>query len=385
MRRIAGLLPAALLAAGCSFLIDTDLETGHPCDADRRCLDGFVCGDEGVCIPDTENPSTDPCGGACGEFERCDRETRTCRDICDGAICGTGEVCLRTAGGCTPIVGGVGQICQTDDDCDGLVAGCSPGGAGDARVHCACMVPATMAFETQPQGVCLGIPADGDDCAACGDALCLRTVFSSAGPAGVPGERAVCVPEGFADCRDGADCIDSDAPTVCTYLGWPNDPAARGYPEGLFSACLTPAWDADKTLGDGCDPEDPLACDTGLCVSVGQGNHGCTAPCDDDLACHGAVDRCLEAPVQFGRRGGDDARPLLWDVARICGHGPSLGDVCEPLQAELSSCATDAPLCEESPLVAGERCTRPCRKDADCGDDPGFTCPVGSDVCLQTG
>ncbi len=374
---------SALLVVSCSLLIDTNLEEGYPCqDEPPYCLSGYRCKD-GLCVSEPDDPSWDPCEGACGELERCDRETATCVPICHGVICPTGDVCLDTAGGCTQMIGGLGQLCDDDLDCEDVLQGCSPDPHQPGEVRCACVVPATMARHGAPRGICLGLPVnDPTDCSACGDAKCLMVELSSASSTGESGLRAVCAPKGFGPCGGDADCHLSEGHTVCTYFGWPSDPEPHGWPEGLFSACATPSWDFAAELADPCDPFEPLACDTGLCVPITQGRHACTVPCDGDAGCYGRLDACLETRVILGR----DETPILWDVAGVCGQGPTLGDVCELGDPALSPCGTDAPVCI-SDTAGEEYCTRECRKHADCGDDGAYSCTdfAGERFCMRAG
>lgn len=51
-------------ALGCSFIVDFDPE-GKPCDSNGACLEGYVCNESNVCIP--EPPPSD--GGTDGGLD----------------------------------------------------------------------------------------------------------------------------------------------------------------------------------------------------------------------------------------------------------------------------------------------------------------------------
>ncbi len=367
------------LILSCSLILDTSLTEGYPCESDGRCLEGYRC-EDWICVRDAEDPSTNPCEEECEEHERCDYLTGECVPICQGVTCPTGELCLESAGGCTPVLNGPGELCELDEDCVGILPGCS-----DGTLSCACVVPATMVRPGDTQGICLGFPEDTTSCDPCSEpAECYSAVVSSAGDQGLPEEMTICGPVGFKICGGDEDC-NPTAPepgtTVCTFFGWPEDPKIDGWPIGFFAACATPMRDSVRAPGDIC--EDNGDCDSGLCVPIKQERKACTTPCDGrDQGCRGRFTSCLDSRVSYGT-----GELLLWEIAPVCGQGPTLGIGCEPgVAGDQNPCGTDAPHCQVTG-ADGESaiCTRVCRKDSDCGDDGALYCaPQGPDFgfCL---
>ncbi|RMG16553.1 MAG: hypothetical protein D6729_10555 [Deltaproteobacteria bacterium] len=350
-------------------MLDLDPTEGHPCavDGGPACLPGYACID-GICQRAGDGVKT--CPAECPAGQKCDLRVGKCADLCAASVCETGQGC-HAGEACAPIGSGVGRSCSVDSDCAGAIPGCSTDPAAPAAVHCVCAVPLSGAT-----GLCLGIPAVAQDCAACGETACIPVPFSGAGPG------VVCAPGGFRGCEGPVDCADPETDLECTLFAWPADPGWRqpGEPEGgvqalgYFSACASKGEAAEKAVGEGCDPA-LLTCRTGLCLLDGTGAGLCTRACGADGACAGVSEgRCVAAPVASVLDGRQ-----TFDVARVCGAGPTLGAACD---ADPGVCGNDAPLCAPHPDLGSKYCTRACVDDGDCDAARGFRCRPGVWQCF---
>ena len=362
---------AALLAlgVGCSLLLDLDPTEGHPCAAGGgpACLPGYACV-EGICVRAGDAPKE--CSGGCPAGQKCDLREGTCTDVCEASVCETGWGC-EAGQTCAEIGTGLGRACKVDADCAGAISGCSVDPLNPGSVRCVCAVPLSGVT-----GLCLGIPAVAEDCAACGEARCLKARYSGAGPG------AQTTPGGFRTCEGPVDCADPDSDLECTLFAWPADPGWRQPGEadpgvralGYFAACASRQEAQTDPVGGACDPA-VATCPTGLCVQGGDGSGVCSRACAADGACAGvAGGRCVEAPIAGVPQG-----KRTFDVARVCGGAPTLGAPCDE---DPGVCGADAPRCEFHPAAGTKVCTRPCAEDGDCDPARGFLCRPGQWLCF---
>lgn len=363
MRRVAAVLLFALALAGCSLLLDLDPLQGHPCDDAGACLPGYEC-KKGVCVSLGGDGGGD--GGGCPSGQTRDPDAGTCAFDCGSLVCPTGDAC-DAMNGCVPVQSGLGQPCSTDADCAGLLAACG------STADCLCLLSAAGGGS----GVCVGLPLAANDCGACSGAACVDATFSSGGTNGAPSAHKLCVPPGFATCSTQADCAPATQDVVCTYAALASDTAdpTTGLALGTLGVCSAPTGAASLARGDPCNPTQPDACPTGLCLPMGNGQTRCTTPCRTDSDCGNNVAACVRGPVDVPRADGTS----VYDVAAVCGVGFTLGTACDTtLPAEQWSCATDAPACVNDPLVSQATCSRPCKDDGDCE-------PASRNTCVKTG
>ena len=367
---LAGVTVAAA-SLSCSLLLNTSELEGHPCTDTGRCLLGYQCVN-GTCVKG--GVQVKRCDPACSSSQKCDLRSGTCTDVCAASVCPTGQACTKGSD-CAEVTSGLGAPCTADADCAGAIPGCSTDPSNPGRVSCVCLTPSTGG-----KGVCLGLPTKADDCAACGDAQCLKGRFSTAGTVDV------CAPEGFRTCGSPVDCADPDHAADCVLFAWGADPGAylpgqqpRATRQlGFLAACATPAKNAPLPPGAACDPGNPGACETGLCLPAAGGAFVCTQACNGDPACAGVADgRCVDAPLTLGAGAAN-----LFDVAAVCGSAPTLGAPCDDGSGGPDRCGTDAPTCAPATSGGAPICTRSCLDNADCGSGQGFSCQPATNACF---
>lgn len=354
---------------GCSFTLDFDPKEGHPCDSSKRCLSGYECV-ASVC--QEADTGLVPCDPGCAGAQKCDTRVGVCTDWCGASVCPTGQGCDEDSTACEDLQSGLGARCVSDADCAGAVPGCSTDPASPAEVLCICFTTINGGG-----GVCLGLPAQADDCEACGDARCLTARFSNTGAS------ILCAPGGFRACASDVECSDSDqaAGSHCSLLAWVDDPGNRGpgdpdpgFPAlGFLSACISPS--AGVEVGATCDSTDLDPCVTGLCLPSTGDTEVCTHACSTDRGCLGGRS-CAEATLDITLGGG-----RVFDAVNVCVGALTLGAPCDAAAGGTAVCGTDAPLCLPDPVDSAPRCTRACLDDFDCAEGQGFSCRPATNSC----
>ena len=362
------------LLGGCSLLLDLDPVAGHPCDDAGACLEGYVCR-QGLCVrPNGLDGGSD--GGSDSDGGDGGSDGGGGGDVtCFGRLCASGEVCVEGVGCSEAQPGVLGAVCTADADCATALATCS-----DGTAKCLCLRPSVIpsAASASPPGLCVALPSEPGDCAACEDAECVDVDFTSGGPNGEPMRRKLCLAKGRISCLRAADCRGGDVDLECVYYGWAEDPAYGTLIEpqlGFVGLCVTPV--GIRSEGEACGAGED--CRSGLCQPRVGGDWVCSA------ACRTAAD-CLEACVG-GNVGllGDAATYYVYDVAPVCGGSLSLGAPCTPYDpmdpySLAPECGADAPYCTLNPSTQSTVCAVACFDDFDCALPT--VCDQSTALCL---
>jgi hypothetical protein len=230
-RWLSVVLAAAVMAAGCSFIVNSQFMEPQPCDTGLMCSSGFVCvlnadGDGGLCLDggvggdDGGLPDASTCTARetqCGDGRDndCDNTTDCADSDCTGVSCDdrdpctTGEVCF---GGSCPR--GTAITCNTPPSpCQQTVGTCE---AGTGRCLYGSLPDGTVCGSGQASrccsGTCINTTLNGSHCGGCGLACSMAQVcqpIESSG-CGNPTEPANtsgrCTCTGNSPCPAGQTC-----------------------------------------------------------------------------------------------------------------------------------------------------------------------------------
>lgn len=329
MRALVMLSAALLLGSGCTLLLDSSIER-LPCDARGECLEGYVCGADLVCVPESEGG----CSPECGAFEQCVRSR--CVASCENRPCGAGQTC--TNGACVDLSrdGKLGSPCDANTPCSDGTFCVRPYGGGN--------------------GLCTKPCADD---AACGGGTTCREYPTGRGPT-----LRMCAPSTLEGCDRESDCV--TAGLSCGLFAWVQ-PDTTTYES--IKLCRTRVNDA-RAIGEACISSGGAACANGLCLALSGNRESCLTPCSAKADCAELVKdsgtECLSATIKpFGAEG------LKRTRAKVCvPGGATAGAPCAGNEA----CHADAPYCAQFPNAAGTGTTSLCASTAGEG---AAACPDG--------
>ena len=172
-------LPVALVISGCSLLVQFDPES-QPCDADRLCLPGYLCGADNKCRSVDGGGGIGDGGGQCvaretqctnGNDDDCDGVTDCADTDCLNAMCNDGDACTVgeacSNGTCR---GGSPKQCPAPTDlCLSMTGTCE---AGTGRCTYQPRPDGAQCGSTAAlrccNGVCINTTINSSNCGGCG-------------------------------------------------------------------------------------------------------------------------------------------------------------------------------------------------------------------------